>query len=124
MDNGASSYRRFLDGDESAFNEIMEELFRSLVFFINGYYKESVNDMEDDGLVEDNKDFSQSGTTNLSSEFRIIFTTENGSQTIYSLSGYKLINETTKQETLLTADQLSNILDTLGLTITWEEEPK
>lgn len=37
MDNGASSYRRFLDGDESAYNEIMEELFRSLVFFINGY---------------------------------------------------------------------------------------
>ena len=37
MDNGASSYRRFLDGDESAFSEIMEELFRSLVFFINGY---------------------------------------------------------------------------------------
>ena len=61
-----------------------------------GDNKESVNDMEDDGLVEDNKDFSQSGTTNLSSEFRIIFTTENGSQTIYSLYGYKLINETTK----------------------------
>ena len=37
MDNGASSYRRFLDGDENAFNEIMEELFRSLVFFINRY---------------------------------------------------------------------------------------
>lgn len=37
MDNGASSYRRFLDGDESAFSEIMEELFHSLVFFINGY---------------------------------------------------------------------------------------
>ena len=36
MDNGASSYRRFLDGDESAFNEIMKELFRSLVFFIDG----------------------------------------------------------------------------------------
>lgn len=34
MDNGASSYRRFLDGDESAFNEIMESLFRSLAFFI------------------------------------------------------------------------------------------
>lgn len=94
--------------------------------FVNsgGDNKESVNDMEDDGLVEDNKDFSQSGTTNLSSEFRIIFTTENASQTIYSLSGYKLINETMKQETLLTADQRSNILDTLGLTITWEAEPK
>ena len=37
MDNGASSYRRFLDGDESAFREIMEELFRGLVFFIDRY---------------------------------------------------------------------------------------
>jgi len=37
MDNGASSYRRFLDGDESAFNDIMKELFRSLVFFVDGY---------------------------------------------------------------------------------------
>ena len=37
MDNGASSYRRFLDGDESAFDEIIKELFRSLVFFIDRY---------------------------------------------------------------------------------------
>ncbi len=37
MDNGASSYRRFLDGDESAFDEIMKELFDNLVFFINRY---------------------------------------------------------------------------------------
>jgi len=37
MDNGASSYRRFLDGDENAFNELMEDLFRGLVFFINGF---------------------------------------------------------------------------------------
>ena len=37
MDNGASSYRRFLDGDESAFGALMEELFRGLVFFIDGY---------------------------------------------------------------------------------------
>ena len=37
MDNGASSYRRFLDGDESAFDEIMKELFHSLVFFIDRY---------------------------------------------------------------------------------------
>ena len=41
MDNGASSYRRFLDGDESAFDEIMKELFDNLVFFINRY----VNDI-------------------------------------------------------------------------------
>lgn len=37
MDNGASSYRRFLEGDESAFDAIMKELFDSLVFFIDRY---------------------------------------------------------------------------------------
>ena len=37
MDNGASSYRRFLEGDESAFDVLMEELFHGLVFFINGF---------------------------------------------------------------------------------------
>ena len=37
MDNGASSYRRFLDGDENAFESIMKELFRGLVFFIDGF---------------------------------------------------------------------------------------
>ena len=87
--------------------------------------KESANDKaEDDALTEENKDYSQSGTTNLSSGFRIIFTTENGVQTIYSLSGDKLINETTKQETILTEDQRSNLLNMLGLTITWEEDPQ
>lgn len=37
MDNGARSYRRFLDGDESAFDEIMKGLFDNLVFFIDRY---------------------------------------------------------------------------------------
>ncbi len=37
MDNGASSYRRFLNGDDSAFDQIMQELFHPLVFFINRY---------------------------------------------------------------------------------------
>ncbi len=37
MDNGASSYRRFLEGDESAFDDIMKELFHNLVFFIDQY---------------------------------------------------------------------------------------
>ncbi|MBO4563445.1 MAG: sigma-70 family RNA polymerase sigma factor [Clostridia bacterium] len=37
MDNGASSYRRFLDGDENAFDEIVDSLFYNLVFFVNGY---------------------------------------------------------------------------------------
>ncbi len=37
MDNGAGSYRRFLNGEESAFDEIMAELFRPLVFFVDRY---------------------------------------------------------------------------------------
>ena len=37
MDNGASSYRRFLNGDEAAFDDLMGELFRGLVFFIDRY---------------------------------------------------------------------------------------
>ena len=37
MGNGASSYRRFLDGDDSAFDEIMKELFDNLVFFIDRF---------------------------------------------------------------------------------------
>ena len=37
MDNGASSYRRYLDGEEAAFDEIVKELFDSLVFFIDRY---------------------------------------------------------------------------------------
>ena len=41
MDNGAGSYRRFLDGDEGAFDEVMKELFDKLVFFIDRY----VNDI-------------------------------------------------------------------------------
>ena len=40
MDNGASSYRRFLSGDESAFDQIMEELFYPLVFFIDRYVQD------------------------------------------------------------------------------------
>ena len=37
MDNGASSYRRYLNGDEDAFAEIVKEYFDPLVFFVNRY---------------------------------------------------------------------------------------
>ena len=37
MNNGESSYRRFLDGDESAFDEILKEYRNSLTFFIDRY---------------------------------------------------------------------------------------
>ena len=37
MDNGASSYRRYLNGDEEAFREIVKEYFDNLVFFVDRY---------------------------------------------------------------------------------------
>lgn len=37
MESGASSYRRFIDGDKSAFDDIIREHFPGLVFFINRY---------------------------------------------------------------------------------------
>ena len=39
MDNGASSYRRFLDGDDGAFDEILKEYRNGLIFFINRYVR-------------------------------------------------------------------------------------
>ncbi len=35
MDNGASSYRHFLDGDNNAFSEILDLYRDNLIFFIN-----------------------------------------------------------------------------------------
>ena len=37
MDHGASSYRRYLDGDEAAFEEIVREYFDNLVWFLDSY---------------------------------------------------------------------------------------
>lgn len=37
MDNGACSYRRFLDGDESGFVEIIRDYKNGLIFYLNGF---------------------------------------------------------------------------------------
>lgn len=37
MDSGASSYHRFLEGDESGLEEIVEMYSDNLIFFINGF---------------------------------------------------------------------------------------
>ena len=39
MDNGASSYRRFLDGDDGAIAEIVGEYKDGLILYIHGYVK-------------------------------------------------------------------------------------
>lgn len=37
MINGENSYKRYLEGDESAFDEVLELYFNNLTLFINGY---------------------------------------------------------------------------------------
>lgn len=39
MDNGASSYRRYLDGDDTGIVEIIKEYKDGLILYINGYVK-------------------------------------------------------------------------------------
>lgn len=41
MDHGASSYRRYLDGDEEAFDRIVTEYFKPLVSFVDGYVRDT-----------------------------------------------------------------------------------
>lgn len=122
MSSGTATQSTILKDDA---DEVAQIYYTVQLSFVNsgGGNKESVNEEAEDDRLTENKDYSQSGTTNLSSGLRIIFTTENGAKIMYSLSGDKLINETTKQETILTEDQRSNLLDMLGLTITWEEDP-
>ena len=54
MDNGESSYRRFLEGDEDAFGELVKEYRDSLTFFINRYVKDlhTAEDIAIDVFVE------------------------------------------------------------------------
>jgi len=40
MDHGASSYRRYLDGDEEAFDRIVTEYYEPLVSFVDGYVRD------------------------------------------------------------------------------------
>ncbi|MCR5485088.1 MAG: RNA polymerase subunit sigma-24, partial [Clostridiales bacterium] len=54
MDNGASSYRRFLEGDNDAFTEIVKLYRENLIFFINRYVHDldSAEDISEDVFVE------------------------------------------------------------------------
>ena len=124
MSTGTATQSAILKDDADEVAQIYYTVQSSFVNSGGGNKESAKEEAEDDALTDENKDYSQSGTTNLSSGFRISFTTENGAQTIYSLSGDKLINETTKQETILAEDQRSNLLNMLGLTITWEEDPQ
>ena len=46
MDNGASSYRRFLDGDENGIVRIIKEYKDGLILYLNGFVRNVHNDEE------------------------------------------------------------------------------
>ena len=54
MNNGESSYRRFLGGDETAFVEIVDEYRESLIFFLCRYVGDlhAAEDLAEDVFVE------------------------------------------------------------------------
>ena len=54
MDNGASSYRRFLDGDEKGLEELLDIYGKHIIYFINGYVKNIslAEDIMEDTLME------------------------------------------------------------------------
>lgn len=54
MDNGASSYHRFLDGDESGLEELLNMYGDNLIYFINGYVKDVslAEDIMEDTFME------------------------------------------------------------------------
>lgn len=53
-DNGANCYRRFLDGDESGFDEVLELYHDGLIFFINRYVHNITiaEDLAEDAFLE------------------------------------------------------------------------
>ena len=54
MDNGESSYRRYLDGEDAAFDGILTLYFDNLTFFINRYVQDisAAEDLAIDSLLE------------------------------------------------------------------------
>lgn len=59
MDNGASSYRRFLDGDDKGIAEIVGDYKDGLILYLNGYFKLNLLPLVkaiDIGMVQDEID--------------------------------------------------------------------
>ena len=54
MDNGASSYRRFLDGDDNSFALIMDEYYDGLTLYLNSYVRNLsiAEDLAEDTFVK------------------------------------------------------------------------
>ena len=70
---------------------------------------------------KDNENYSQSGTTSLSSGYKIIFKTDKDIKAVYILNGNILTNAHTNEKVTLSEDQRSQRLHELGIVLTsWE----
>lgn len=54
MGQGESSYKRYLEGDEDAFNEVLELYYNNLTLFVNGYLNDvhASEDVAIDAMLE------------------------------------------------------------------------
>ena len=81
--------------------------------------QESVEDYED----KHKENYSQSGTTTLSSGYKITFRTDKDTKAVFILNGNTLTNVQTNEKVTLSEDQRSQILNELGIVLTsWEVE--
>ena len=67
---------------------------------------------------KDNENYSQSGTTSLSSGYKIIFKTDKDIKAVYIVNGNILTNAQTNEKVTLSEDQRSQILNELGIVLT------
>ena len=75
MDNGASSYRRFLDGDESAFDEIMHIRHRKVIDSAQIYETDISEDektLEETVLADEQKRIINAAVSQLPEDMRIV----------------------------------------------------
>ena len=122
---GNAPQTNILVDDVNEVSQIYYSIDSAFVCAGEGDNKHSAGSGTTEEKVEDYGDnFSQSESTNLASGYMITFTTGIGTQSVYTLNGYVLTDNDTNKSVTLTDTQRLQILDQLGLVITWEEEPK
>lgn len=122
---GNAPQTNILVDDANKVAQIYYSIDSAFVCAGEGDNKHSAGNEATEEKVEDyGDDFSQSESTNLASGYMITFTTGTGTQSVYTLNGYVLTDNSTNKSVTLTDAQRSQLLDNLGLVITWEEEPQ
>ena len=121
---GISTQSSLVNDDANEVTQIYYTM-QSVFFDVDDGNKEPANTYPSaDDKNKRIEDYAQIGTTAMSSGYRIIFCTKSGTRVVYSLTGNKLIDESTKQEVTLSTEKKSEIFSLLGLAITWKEDIK